>query len=214
MKIKHAFFISSIYAASTVHADGFYALGAVGQSRYNSSHDAADHALAADADLTADGTAGVPSRFDNLDTGYKAQIGYSFNQNFSVEGGYVDLGKQHYDVDFSSGTGRGSFGASGWNIDAVGTVPVAGALSVFGKAGVIDAKTKYHLDGTDAGGDIVDNRENYKWSPNFGIGASYAVANNTDVRFEVERFADIGKKNTTGEQNVDLVSLGAAYHFN
>jgi hypothetical protein len=31
---------------------------------------------------------------------------------------------------------------------------------------------------------------------------------------ELERFADLGKNDTTGEQNVDLVSLGVSYRFN
>lgn len=214
MKIKFVIFISSLYAASAGHADGFYAVGAVGQSRFDSGHGAANRSLEGDANLTADGIPGTPTRFDNLDTGYKAQLGYAFNPNFAVEGGYVDLGKQHYDVGFSTGEGRGSFAASGWNIDAVGTVPVVGALSVFGKVGVIDAKVKSHLEGADAGGGIVDNHERHTLSPNIGIGASYAVADNASVRMEVERFADVGKEYSTGQQNVDLLSLGLAYRFN
>lgn len=213
MKIKIAIFLSSLYSASAVHADNFYAVGAIGQSQFKGSRDAADHVLAANAGQTVDGAAGVPSSIDNVDTGYKLQFGYSINPSLAIEGGYVNLGEQTYRVNFSTGEGRTRVDDRGWNIDAVGIVPVTEAFSVFGKLGVIDAKTNYHLSGDDAGGAIVDNREKYKWSPNFGVGASYAINDAVGLRLELERFADLGKQSTTGEQNVDLLSLGATYHF-
>jgi OOP family OmpA-OmpF porin len=214
MKLKIAIFLSSLYTASTAHADNFYVLGSVGQSEFKDSRHAADNALAGSAGLTIDGAAGLPSNFDNTDTGYKLQLGYSINSNLAVEGGYVNLGEQNYRVNFTTGEGRARVDDRGWNLDAVGILPVDGAFSVFGKVGVIDAKVNYHLAGEDAGGAIVDSREKYKWSPNFGVGAAYAINDAAAVRLELERFADLGKQSTTGEQNVDLASLGISYRFN
>ncbi|MDB6060664.1 MAG: ompA-like transrane domain protein [Verrucomicrobiaceae bacterium] len=214
MKIKFAIFLSSLYAATGVHANNFYTVGAVGQSHFKNAKSAADDALETDSGLTADGAAGVPGNFDNNDTGYKLQLGYAFNPNFAVEGGYVNLGEQNYRVDFSTGEGNAHVDGRGWNIDALGIIPVNGEFSVFGKIGAIDAKVNYHLSGEDADGAISDSREKYKWAPNYGVGASYAMNDETAVRLELERFADIGKKSTTGEQNVDLVSVGVSYSFN
>ena len=214
MKIKFVIFMSSLYAASVGHAEGFYAVGSVGQSRFDSSHHAAKQALDSNADQTVDGVRGEPSRFDNLDTGAKAQLGYAINQNFAVEGGYVDLGKQHYDVNYTTGAGHGSVGATGWNLDAVGTLPITQELSVFGKVGAIDADVKSHIRGSDLGGTMVDSHESHQWSPNFGVGASYAVADNVSTRLEVERFANVGEAHSTGRQDIDLVSVGMAYRFN
>lgn len=213
MKIKHVLLLSSMYAASAVHADGFYALGAVGQSHFEGSRSAAEDALASDGALIGADTTATPTRFDNNDTGYKLQLGYKFNQNFAVEGGYVDLGQQHYHADFNGGVASAKVDARGWNIDALGMLPVAGQFSAFGKVGVVDAQVRYHISGVSDDGSFADTREKYRVSPNFGVGGEYSINDDTAVRLELERFADLGKKSTTGEQNVDLVSLGVAYHF-
>lgn len=36
-----------------------------------------------------------------------ATVGYRFNQNFAVEGGYVDLGKASYSANFTGGNANG-----------------------------------------------------------------------------------------------------------
>jgi len=214
MKLKLFLLISSFYAASATHADDFYLLGAVGQSHFADGKSAANHALTNTANLTEDGTAGSSSGFENNGVGYKMQLGYQFNQNFAIEGGYVDLGQQDYRVNFASGDGNARVRDRGLNIDALGILPVSGPFSVFGKLGAIEAKTTYRVNGADAGGDISDGHEKYKVSPNFGVGGMYSFNDTAAVRLELERFADLGKNDTTGEQNVDLVSLGVSYRFN
>lgn len=214
MKLKIAIILSSLYATTGVHADDFYVVGSVGQSEFKDDRHSANHALTGSAGLTVDGAAGIPSNFDNTDTGYKLQLGYSINPNFAVEGGYVNLGERNYRATFSTGQASARVDERGWNLDAVGILPVNDALSVFGKVGAIDAKVNYHLSGEDGGGDIADSREAYKWSPTFGVGANYAINDAVGVRLELERFADLGKASTTGEQNVDLASVGISYRFN
>ena len=214
MNIKSIALLSSMMAAGYTQAENFYVLGALGQSRFSSGGSATEGALARDANLTADGSAGVASRFDDKDLGYKLQFGYSFNQNFAVEGGYVDFGQQNYRVNFSSGDGHGKIGADCLDVAALGIVPVDGPFSVFGKVGVIDAKVDYHLAGADAGGSFADSHEKIKLSPDFGVGAMYSLNDVAALRMEVERFADLGKKSTTGESNVDLMTLGVSYRFN
>lgn len=208
MKFKSFIFISSLYAASTVHAGSFYALGAAGQSHFENSKTAADDAAA------ANNPGGVSHDFDNNALGYKLQAGYQFTPNFALEGGYVDLGQQNYHVAYDTGWAKAKVDPRGFNIDALGILPVNDSLSVFGKAGAIEAKTRYHIEGADADGGFADGRDKYRVSPNFGVGAEYAVNDAAAVRLELERFEDLGSKNTTGEQNVDLVSLGVSYHFN
>ena len=214
MNIKSIALLSSMMAVSYVHADNLYVLGALGQSRFSSSGGSPQGVLATNANLTAGGMAGSAARFDDKDFGYKLQIGYSFNQNFAVEGGYVDLGQQNYHVNFSSGSGQAKSDDNGLNVAALGIVPIDGAFSLFGKVGVIDAKVDYHLSGSNAGGSFADSHENIKFSPEFGVGAMYSLNGVADVRLEAERFADIGKKSTTGESDVNLLSLGLAYRFN
>lgn len=208
MKFKSFIFVSSLYAASITHADNFYVLGAAGQSHFENSKNAADDAV------SANDSGGVPYDFKNNNLGYKLQLGYQVNPNFAVEGGYVDLGQQNYHVAYDTGDAKAKVRSRGLNVDTLGILPVNSEFSVFGKLGVIDAKTRYHIDGSDDDGEFADSREKYRWSPNFGVGANYAVNDETSLRLELERFEDIGSKSTTGEQNVDLVSLGVSYRFN
>jgi OOP family OmpA-OmpF porin len=214
MNIKYLALLSSMMAVSYTQAENFYVLGSVGQSRFGSGSGASEGALTSSAHLTVDDNPGSASRFDSRDLGYKLQFGYNFNQNFAVEGGYVDLGQQNYHVNFDSGSGHAKTSDNGLNIAALGIIPVEGPFSVFGKVGVIDAKVDYHLSGSDAGGSFADAHEKIKFSPEYGVGVMYSLNDVADLRVEAERFADLGKKSTTGENNVDLLSLGVSYRFN
>jgi len=214
MNIRSIALLSSMMAASYAHAENLYVLGALGQSRFSSSGGSPQGVLATNANLTADGAAGSAARFDDKDFGYKLQVGYSFNQNFAVEGGYVDLGQQNYRVNFDTGSGHAKSDDNGLNIAALGIVPLDGQFSLFGKVGMIDAKVDYHFSGGDAGGNFSTSHENIKFSPEFGVGAMYSLNDVADLRLEAERFADLGKKSTTGEADVNLLSLGVAYRFN
>lgn len=238
MNIKSIALLSSMMAVTYTYTDSsyadsgaaenFYVLGSLGQSRFGSGSSVSEGALANSARLSADDSIGTASRFDSRDLGYKLQVGYNVNQNFAVEGGYVDLGQQNYHVAFAAGgntesasagstergSGRAKTSDNGLNIAALGILPIEGPFSVFGKVGVIDAKVDYHLSASDAGGAFADSHEKIKVSPEFGVGALYSLNDVADLRMEMERFADLGKKSTTGENNVDLLSLGVSYRFN
>jgi OOP family OmpA-OmpF porin len=71
-----------------------------------------------------------------LDTGFKLFGGYQFNRNFSLEGGYFDLGKFGFTATtVPVGTLRGDIKLRGLNLDAVGTLPFTEKFSGFGRVG-------------------------------------------------------------------------------
>lgn len=146
---------------------------------------------------------------DNTDTAYKLFLGYQFNPNFAVETSYVNLG------DYTASAVGADIGADlklgleGFGFALVGTLPIQGGLSVYGKLGMFlwdgDVHFNAVIDGSayraSAGEDGVD--------PFYGIGVEYVV-NQIMLRAEFERYdiSDSGEDFT-----VDLLSASIGYRF-
>lgn len=152
---------------------------------------------------------GFTGSCDDTSTGKKIFLGYQFNKNFSIEGGYVDLGKAKATETFLGIPVLGFAKAKTWQLVAVGTLPLANNFSLFGKAGIHnwDAETGISALGltekvSDKGTDLT-----------FGVGAGYEITKNLGLRLEWERFRHVGEKDTTGQSDVDLISVGLRYRF-
>ena len=200
----------TLSAASTVFAaddSGAYILGAVGASKV-----AIDKASIDDA-LTSVGVTGLSSTTDETDTGYKLQLGYKLNQNFAIEGGYVDLGEFTYDATFTGGTGKETAKVDGWNIVAMGILPLGDTYSLLGRLGAIRAKVDATASATGPGGSALDNAKATKNSFTYGLGVAYNMSKSTSIRLDYDRYAKLGDKNSTGEGDVDLYSLAVGYKF-
>ena len=193
--------------ATPVFAGDVYLVGSVGLSKVNIDTAAFDTAL------TNAGAVGVRSTTDDSDTGYKLQVGYKFNPNFAIEGGYIDFGKVSYSATFTGGSANASAKASGWNVDAVGILPINDAFSLFGKVGLIDAKVDVSVSATGPGGSASGSANTTKWRGTYGLGGTYDFTKNVGMRVEYERFSELGDSNNTGKSNVDLYSLGVVYKF-
>lgn len=205
-KISLIAFIAAT-VATPVFAGDVYVVGSIGHSSVDLDKGAIDN------DLTSVGATGVSSTLDKSDTGYKIQIGYQFNQNFAVEGGYVYLGKAKYSASYNGGNATADAKASGMNIAALGIFPINESFSVFGKFGMIDAKVEVSASATGPGGAASGTASATKWKTNFGIGGIYNINKQVSVRAEIERFSKLGDTNNTGESNVNLLSAGVMYKF-
>jgi OOP family OmpA-OmpF porin len=159
--------------------------------------------------LSNSGLAPTGSSLDDTDTAWKLYLGYQFNPNFAVEGGYVDMGK----FDFSSTTAGGSLSGelktkNGVFIDAVGIIPLQNNFSIFGKLGLYSVKSE--LSGSGAGGSV--SASHTTGDVTYGIGAGYDFTRNLAARLEWERFNKVGD-NRTAEADLDMVSVGVVYKF-
>lgn len=191
-------------AAVPAFAGNAYVVGSVGQSSADIDKGRLDGAL------TLAGVTGLGSSVNKTDTAYKLQVGYQFNQNFAVEGGYVDLGKAKYSASFTGGNLSTEYKASGLNVAAIGILPVTDAFSVFGKLGVMNAKVD-----ASAGGIALGNSASAtKISPNWGLGVSYDVNKQFAIRAEFEQFSKVGDASKIGQEaDVNLLSAGAVWKF-
>jgi hypothetical protein len=137
---------------------------------------------------------------DDDDFAWKAFIGWQFLPWLAVEGGYVDFG----DVQGPATGGVVSTGVDGWNVFAVGTLPL-GPVDVFAKLGLI--WWNVDVDFADNLSDLDDTSISNDGSDvAYGVGAAINF-DRLSVRAELEMF-DV--------DNLDdayLLSLGLVYRF-
>jgi OOP family OmpA-OmpF porin len=156
---------------------------------------------------------------DDKDTGKKVFVGYQFNKNGAVEFGYVDLGKF---TASASGTvtppgitvsASGDTKAKGFNVTLVGSLPVTNEFAVLGRIGLfrwdVDASASASGGGVSAGGSDSATGADLT----FGVGAQYDFSKTVGARVEWERFQDLGDQGTTGQSDVDLLSLSLVFRF-
>ena len=211
MDIRSALFVSLLTIGTAAHASGFYVLGSAGQadtSLKDVSKDELDGYLQYKSLLSGND---YTSKLDRSDTGYKAQVGYQFNENFAVEGGYTNLGEAKYTFTFANGSssesGHLTYKSKGWNVDALATLPVNAGVSLFGKLGLIHAETKF------SGGNL-DSQKTTKNAPLFGAGVAWNFYRGLSARAEWERYFNLAVGGDLKTNiNIDLYSVGLSYRF-
>lgn len=197
---------SLTFAENYDYDAGWYLGGNIGQSR---SH--INNGRIADSVLD-DGFIVRSITDDDRDTGYKLFGGYQFNKNFALEGGYFNLGEFTFSADtIPLGTLDGTIKLRGYNLDAVGLLPINEKLSAFGRIGITYAETKDSFNGSGAvilnDGSHSDRNTNAK----IGLGLQYALNEHVDLRLEAERYR---LDNSFGSKdNIDFISVGAVYRF-
>jgi OOP family OmpA-OmpF porin len=138
---------------------------------------------------------------DDTGTGIKLGGGYAFHRNVGVEAAYVDLGK----ATITGGGQKAEFKSSGLVVTAVGMLPLNNQVTLLGRLGFIDATVKATAPGV--------SEKSTKVKTTFGIGASYNFTPQFAVRGDFDRYSKLGDNNTTGESDVDMISVGVVYKF-
>jgi OmpA-OmpF porin, OOP family len=141
--------------------------------------------------------------FDADDTGFKVFGGYSFNEYFAVEAAYFDGGKPDDNVDFGIGTPVNiEADASGFNLSAVGRLPLGEAFSLFAKLGYAsyDVKLTARVNNVSFSDKLNDEDLSY------GVGAAYNFGQSFQVRAEYEAIDVDGG-------DFDFISLGGVFKF-
>ena len=123
--------------------------------------------------------------FNETDTGLKLFGGYNFNSNLGVEVAYVDLGEYR----------GGTFEQDGISVEAVGYLPIADNIDVFGKLGMFswDVSTPTV---SDDGNDLT-----------YGLGLNFQMNSQIGVRAEWQNYEDISGG------DVSLISDGVSLSF-
>lgn len=197
---------SPSFAQSNVDTVGLYGGINVGQSR------ATIDDVRITGNLVSNGFTVNSLTDDNRSIGGKLFGGYQFNKNFALEGGVFSLGKFGYQATTTpTGTLNGEAKVRGLNLDLVGTLPITGNFSVFGRAGLAYAETKDTFRGT--GMVVVTDPNSSVRAANWkaGLGLQYAFTSALSVRAEVERYRINDAVGNRGD--IDMASIGLVYRF-
>lgn len=196
----------------------WYALISIGQSTFDADEgdfDSAINSVGLDVDS---------SKLDDNDTGYKIQAGYKFNENFALEGGYVDLGRFSYSGDAVPAGNitdlhlGADVKAYGFNIDAVGTLPLGAGFSVFAKAGLLLSYTEVtaSVNASGVGGTANVDEDDDDWgaAPSAGVGVAFDFNDTLSVRLEYQRFFALKTGGDDSDDlDADLASIGLVARF-
>lgn len=137
--------------------------------------------------------------FDASDTGSKIYAGFTFMKFFALEASYLDLGSPEDEIN--TGTDA-KLDTTGWDVYAVGILPIGKHFELFAKVGVIvwDAEASY--EGVTNGKSTDDGSD-----PAYGAGLAFVFGKHFAVRAEYERFelGDIDR--------AEMYSAGAEFRF-
>jgi OOP family OmpA-OmpF porin len=185
---------------------GWYGGLGIGQSRAN----IADERIR--AELLGGGLTMTSIDDDDRDIGYKAFGGFKFNRNFALEAGYFNLGEFGFTATTSpAGTLTGNIKLSGFNLDALGILPLSEKFSAFGRIGVQYAQAKDSFAGT--GAVAVANPDPSKRAANYkaGLGVQYDFTESVGLRAEWERYRINDAVGNRGD--IDMLSVGLVFMF-
>lgn len=199
---------------------GFYWGFDLGQYQYNLDQNDIDTSLV--DSLESGGFDVLSGSSETSEDGFTwgLTLGYQFFRFLAVEAAWVDLGSAEYkaSVEVDDGTfiipldTKITSDSSGATLSALGILPFASNWQVYGRAGVYFANND--LDVSASSGDIgvsgedSDNTQEFYW----GLGAGYTQAQWT-LRLEWQQYMDVGDESTTGETDIDRITLGAIYKF-
>ena len=132
--------------------------------------------------------------FDETDDGFKLNAGIRINENFAIEGNYIDFGRPEgpfYGID-------SSVRVDGFGLSALGIMPISDEFELFGKVGLFGWNADIKVgpfSSTDDGTDVI-----------YGFGAAYRLSDQLSLRAEWE-FVDLEGG------DLDMLSIGAQLDF-
>ncbi len=126
-----------------------------------------------------------------------------------AEAGYVRHGEMDFDGQWLGTSDVGSIKADGFIFGVVYTRRITDRFDLFANAGAHwwDVKEK------EVFGGIPESHDASGTSPYFGIGGRYWLTPSVALRAAWERFADVGKRDVTGNGDIDNYWLGIDYSF-
>ena len=133
-----------------------------------------------------------------------------------MEGFYTDLGKYNTRTNVVTpfpGTVNADYKAKGYGVDLVLSAPMTQEFSVYGRLGVLQAKTEANFSSTGSVLLVTNRGSKNKTGQHFGVGLQYDLNPALALRAEVETYRKLGDDSTGGELKVDVLSLGAIFRF-
>jgi opacity protein-like surface antigen len=98
-------------------------------------------------------------------------------------------------------------------VDLVLSAPMSQVFSVYGRLGVMQAKTEAAFSSGGSIGLLANRGSKNKTGQHYGLGLQYELNPSLALRGEVETYRKLGDDSTGGELKVDVLSVGAIFRF-
>lgn len=150
------------------------------------------------------------------DTGYRAFGGYQLHKYIAIEAAYVDLGRFSFRTDVTPrGSLTGSTRIDGFELSALGTLPLGERFGLFARVGALSAETRTSYTGGGSIETLIGGESQKRRSTElaYGAGAMFNINKNFSVRGEWSRYEKLGNVLTGGRTDANLYSLGLVYRF-
>ncbi|MGO9446171.1 MAG: outer membrane beta-barrel protein [Thiobacillaceae bacterium] len=207
MKLKKLIPLTLVLVCQGVIAGDLYVVGDVTHSKDSLKTSAFNSAL------SGAGATGLSTSDSGSGNQWRLQLGYGLNSYLAIEGGYIDFGKAKYSATYSGGSAAGELKAGGADVVAVGKLPLSDNFYLFGKAGVVALKAESSLIASTPATAANEKSTSNEVRPLVGLGASYKITDNIDLRAEYDHVSGIGENNKIGTMDSNMISMGVAYHF-
>lgn len=143
---------------------------------------------------------------DDKDGGARGFVGYQFNKYWALEGAYANLGSAKLSGTGNSGAPvQGELAVEGFDLLAVGTVPLTDRLSFLGKVGAY--RMRANFEETTSGTNSGETSAGFA----YGLGLGYDLGK-LGIRAEFLRYDNVGGARA-GEDSLFLMSLGLLFRF-
>ena len=153
---------------------------------------------------------------DSSDFGFRAFGGYQFVPYFAVEAAYFDLGTHAFRTDVEpTGSLLGRPDTEGFELDAVGRLPLGERFSLYGRVGAFNARTTTHYSGTGSVEVLASGSRFHKnvTKATYAAGGGYDITAHISARLEWARYSDLGDEFSGGRTDADLYTVGLVYRF-
>jgi opacity protein-like surface antigen len=155
------------------------------------------------------------SKVSDSDASLGLLVGYRFLPWLAVEAEWLTLGKVDYEahVDVTDGAVVMPLkttivtDAKGVAFSALGLWPVSPQWDLYGRAGVLLADTSASVRFTSEGVSNTLSDSQSAQEALFGVGAGWKVSPTWTVRFDYQRFLDVGDEDLLGEASIDRLSV-------
>ena len=88
-----------------------------------------------------------------------------------------------------------------------------GNWEVFGRLGAIDAHKEVELTATGTLGTASSTVSSNNWKATYGLGAAWTFHPQWQLRFGFDQYLNVGDHGKTGEDNINVASIGIVYQF-
>lgn len=171
-------------------------------------------------DLQSSGFANTGVTADDTTSAWSLLIGYRFSRYVAAEAAYMATSDFTESTTVTSVNGvpvtptpinikikpRNIFTAA-----AVGMLPITDQFYPYAKVGVYQAKLDVETNAPTLGPNQSQSATNHGWLG--GVGIAFNITPYLTVRGEYQRLNKVGDENTTGQSNIDFMSVGLVYNF-